>query len=176
MLPVVVGNHLLWPDGCISVDPDEVTDFIFKLSNKNIDKLFVTEMTTEIQDYNAVSDHPLSVKTESSPIDLEWMLPEHYINLDIDEFLFCLASNIEKDEFYEKRIERLSTEIWLFKSMNLIEVLRTLIYVIDEMTAKKVVWGVGRGSSCSSYLLYLLGLHDVDPVKYEIDIADFLRL
>jgi hypothetical protein len=49
-LPVVVGNHLLWPDGCISVDPDEVTDFIFKLSNKNLDKLFVTEITPEIQD------------------------------------------------------------------------------------------------------------------------------
>jgi DNA polymerase III alpha subunit len=50
-----------------------------------------------------------------------------------------------------------------------------LIYVIDVMTEKNVVWGVGRGSSCSSYLLYLLGLHEVDPVKYEIEISDFLR-
>jgi hypothetical protein len=72
-LPVVVGNHLLWPDGCISVDPDEVTDFIFKLSNKNLDKLFVTEITPEIQEYNSVSDHRLTVKTESSPIDLEFL-------------------------------------------------------------------------------------------------------
>jgi DNA polymerase III alpha subunit len=44
------------------------------------------------------------------------------------------------------------------------------------MTAKNIVWGVGRGSSCSSYLLYLLGLHEVDVVKYDVDISDFIRI
>ena len=174
-LPVVVGNHLLWPDGCISVDPDEVTDFIFKLSNKNLDKLFVTEITPEIQEYNSVSDHRLTVKTESSPIDLEWRLPEHYKYIDLDVYLIGLVEMIEEDELYDKRLERLSQEICLFKELGLEEVLKTLIYVIDVMKSKNIVWGVGRGSSCSSYLLFLLGLHEVDPVKYDIEITDFIR-
>jgi len=50
-----------------------------------------------------------------------------------------------------------------------------LIYVLDVMREKKVIWGVGRGSSCSSYLLYLLGLHEVDPVKYDVEFTDFIR-
>jgi DNA polymerase III alpha subunit len=82
---------------------------------------------------------------------------------------------IEKDELYDKRIERLSQEICLFKELELENVLKTLIYVIDVMKDKNIVWGVGRGSSCSSYLLFILGLHEVDPVKYDIEITDFIR-
>jgi DNA polymerase III alpha subunit len=64
----------------------------------------------------------------------------------------------------------------LFKELELGDVLRCLIYVVDTMKAKRVTWGVGRGSSCSSYLLYLLDLHSVDAVKYDIDITDFIKL
>jgi len=50
-----------------------------------------------------------------------------------------------------------------------------LIYVVDVLNEKNVVWGVGRGSSCSSYLFYLLGLHEVDSVRYDVEITDFLH-
>ena len=85
------------------------------------------------------------------------------------------VDRIERDDLYEERVERLSSEIWLFKSEKLDEVLRVLIYVVDTMREKNVIWGVGRGSSCSSYLLYLLGLHEVDPVRYQIEVTDFIR-
>jgi DNA polymerase III alpha subunit len=37
------------------------------------------------------------------------------------------------------------------------------------------VWGIGRGSSVSSYVLYVLGVHDVDSYAYDLDIGDFLH-
>jgi DNA polymerase III alpha subunit len=38
-----------------------------------------------------------------------------------------------------------------------------------------IVLGVGRGSSVASYVLYLLGVHRVDSLKYDLDIKEFLK-
>lgn len=175
--PIIVEDHLLWPDGSISVDPSCVIDFIFKLSanNVSIEKLFVTELSPEITEYNKVVESPISIKTHCS-IDLPspWMIPDHYKNLDLDNYLNTLFIKIEHDSLYELRKIRLSSEISLFKKFKLEEVLRTLIYVIDTLKLNNIVWGVGRGSSCSSYLLFLLDLHEIDSVKYDIPISDFL--
>ena len=180
LLPIVIDDHLLWPDGTISVDPDQVIDYVFRLSSRGIglERLYVTSTTPEITSYNSVSDHKLTVKSGCDLIfPPEWKLPGHYkYNLNLYDYLSGLVDRIEKDDLYEKRVERLAEEIFLFNKLNLQEVLRTLIYVIDVMREKNVIWGVGRGSSCSSYLLYLLGLHEVDPVKYDIEIADFIKL
>lgn len=175
--PIVVDNHILWPDGSISVDPTDLIEYVYKLGNVDqLRSLYVTELTPEIVEYNNFSEHKFSVKESFSIPDKEWRLPEHYKYLDLDEYLIELFDRIEKDELYDKRLQRLSEEIVLFKQLDLYDVLRTLIYVIDTMKEQKVVWGVGRGSSCSSYLLFLLGLHEVDPVKYDIEITDFLKV
>jgi len=177
--PIIIEGHSLWPDGSISVDPDNVIDFIYKLSSQpdGLKKLYVTSLTPEIITYNAVSDHKLKVKTScDAKFPPAWNIPEKYISLDLDDYLLKLVDKIEHDKLYDKRVERLSTEIFLFKQLKLDNVLRTLLYVIDVMTEKNVVWGVGRGSSCSSYLLYLMGLHEIDAVLYEIDVEDFLHL
>lgn len=178
LLPIIVEDYLLWPDGTISVDPDSIIDYIFRLSSRGVglDKLNVTSITPEILAYNSVSDYKLVVKSRCADIfPPPWNLPERYKRLDLDDHLLELINVIEKDHLYERRVERLSTEIFLFKQHKLEDVLRVLIYVIDAMKEKNVIWGVGRGSSCSSYLLYLLGLHDVDPIKYDIPITDFLH-
>ena len=172
---IKVGDYYLWPDGCISVEPEKLVDWMYKLSGDLADKLHVTEMTPEIKEFNQLTDHPISVKSDYEVPILEWIIPDKYKYLDLDEFLLGLANKVENDNLYSQRLQRLSYEIWLFKELDLYEVVRTLIYVIDVLTEKKIVWGVGRGSSCSSYLLYLLGLHEVDPVKYGIDITDFIR-
>lgn len=175
--PLEFADHLLWPDGTIQVSPEKVVDFTIKLAPRDkVDKLSVTAITPEIAQFNQLSEHKLKVKTDVDDVfPPEWVLPERYKYLDLDEYLFGLAERIEKDSLYEKRVERLSHEIWLFREEKLDDVLRVLIYVVDTMKEKNVVWGVGRGSSCSSYLLFLLGLHDVDPVKYNIEVTDFIR-
>ena len=175
-LPVVVDDHLLWPDGTISVNPDQLIEYIYKLSDGDTSRLFVNQMTDEIVSYNDFSENQICVKESCELKPISWTIPERYKYLDLDRYLYELVKKVEKDSLYDKRVERLSTEIFLFKESKLDDVLRALIFVIDQMTAKNIVWGVGRGSSCSSYLLYLLGLHEVDVVKYDVDISDFIRI
>ena len=43
------------------------------------------------------------------------------------------------------------------------------------MKQNNLIWGVGRGSSVASYVLYLLGVHRIDSLHYNLDIAEFLR-
>jgi len=66
-------------------------------------------------------------------------------------------------------------ELAEYKARNLFPVLQLLIYIIDTMRKNNLVWGVGRGSSVSSYLLYLIGVHKVDSVKYNLNIKEFLK-
>ena len=66
-------------------------------------------------------------------------------------------------------------ELAEFKARNLFSILQLLIYIIDTMRKNNLVWGVGRGSSVASYILYLLGVHKVDSVKYNLDIKEFLK-
>ena len=70
---------------------------------------------------------------------------------------------------------RVNDELTLYKKLDLLPVLRTIIFVINTLRENSVVWGVGRGSSVSSYVLYLIGAHDVDSIKYDLDVNEFLR-
>jgi DNA polymerase III alpha subunit len=47
--------------------------------------------------------------------------------------------------------------------------------MVDTFREEKIVWGVGRGSSVASYVLYLLGVHKVDSLKYNLNVDEFLR-
>ncbi len=55
------------------------------------------------------------------------------------------------------------------------KVLNLLLYLVDHFRTNKIVWGVGRGSSVASYILYLIGIHKVDSIKYDLDIGEFLK-
>ena len=97
-----------------------------------------------------------------------WYIPLHYKNLDVNEYINNLVKTDEEKS-------RVAEEMKLYNSFNLHNVLRFLIYLIDTMRAHGIVWGVGRGSSVASYVLYLIGVHKVNSIKYKLDIHEFLR-
>jgi DNA polymerase III alpha subunit len=66
-------------------------------------------------------------------------------------------------------------ELLMYADRNLIELLKYLKYFVDTMRANKVVWGLGRGSSVASYVLYLIGVHKIDSMYYDLDIHEFLK-
>ena len=43
------------------------------------------------------------------------------------------------------------------------------------MRKNSVLWGLGRGSSVASYVLYLLGVHRINSLYYDLDIKEFLK-
>jgi DNA polymerase III alpha subunit len=79
------------------------------------------------------------------------------------------------DDNIDLRIARRDKEIELFRKYGLEDILRLVVFIVDTLKEKNVVWGTGRGSSCSSYLFYIIGLHCVDVIKYDIPIHDFFK-
>ena len=75
----------------------------------------------------------------------------------------------------EAKLQRAGQELLMFQERGLFDLLRYLKYLVDVMTENHVIWGVGRGSSVASYVLYLLGVHRIDSMYYELDPAEFLR-
>lgn len=161
-------------DGSIEVDPSIVASML--LRGVPVEKIFVTHMNEEIEKFNQFSSTKIGKKEQLKDISFEWTIPDHYKYMNIDEYLLNLSTQIEQDKLFEKRLQRLAKEIELFKKLKLEDVLRVIIFIVDEFKKKNIVWGVGRGSSCSSYILFLIGLHDIDPVLYDIEIEDFLRI
>lgn len=96
-----------------------------------------------------------------------WFMPDEYKNMDIEEFLVNACP--------EENYERLVTELDLYKSHAMMDVLKFLKYMVDTLRKNNIVWGVGRGSSVASYVLYLIGVHKIDSVKYNLDPTEFLR-
>ena len=95
-------------------------------------------------------------------------MPQKYYELNVLEWLLNRCqTDIEK-----KRVEQ---EYLLFEKKKFIKVLQFLIYFIDTLRANNVVWGVGRGSSVASFCLFLIGVHKINPMLYDLDIKEFLR-
>ena len=78
-----------------------------------------------------------------------WLMPNEYISLDIKQMV--LSKCVTQDE-----INRVELEYKMYEERNLINLLRYLTYLVKVMRENKIVWGVGRGSSVSSYILYLI--------------------
>lgn len=97
-----------------------------------------------------------------------WFMPEQYQQLDIAEYLIGLCDTPEK-------LQRVAHELLLYQERDLFNLLRYLKYLVDVMKDNHVIWGVGRGSSVASYVLYLLEVHKIDSMYYDLDVAEFLR-
>lgn len=98
----------------------------------------------------------------------EWCIPQKYKDFDIENFCINLAVTPAEQE-------RVATELALYRSNNMIIVLQAMKYIVDTLREHKVVWGVGRGSSVASYVLYLIGVHKINSVKYDIPISEFFK-
>lgn len=98
----------------------------------------------------------------------EWIFPKIYQQTDVKRWLLNKCKT-------QQEIDRVNQEYQLFEERDLIMLLRLFIFLVDYMREKKFVWGVGRGSSVSSYILYLIGVHKVDSLKYDLDIRDYLK-
>ena len=97
-----------------------------------------------------------------------WHMPEEYKQLDIAEHILSLCDS-------DVQLQRCGQELLLFQERNLFDLLRYLKYLVDTLRDNNMIWGVGRGSSVASYVLYLLGVHRIDSMFYDLDAREFLR-
>ena len=97
-----------------------------------------------------------------------WFMPAQYQQLDIAEHVLSLCSS-------DAELQRCGHELMLYQERGLFDLLRYLKYLVDVMTHNRLIWGVGRGSSVASYVLYKLGVHRIDSMYYDLDPNEFLR-
>lgn len=178
MNKTVLEDRILWYDGDSTVSSSSLAEWVN--TGRSLSGIFVDQVTNEIQQFNKLVDkqQQITKKTDISPLDFSWKIPQEYQHIDLVEFLTdklyerCGTLN---EEQWEIRAERISDEYQLYQQLNLLDVLRVIIYIINTLESQGVVWGIGRGSSVSSFILYVIGVHDVDSVTYDLDIEDFLR-
>lgn len=118
--------------------------------------------------YNELAVQAVTVEDFDHENQGRWLMPDQYKNLDIAEYVLSLCDS-------EAALQRVGEELLLYQARDLFDLLRYLKFLVDLMQENNLIWGVGRGSSVASYVLYLLKLHRVDSLHYNLDIAEFLR-
>lgn len=156
---------------------DAVIDLLYKnpkldISNIPVDaelyKKAHLELDTDLPKLLELAEQTLSVKDFDQKNISNWHIPDSYKQLDVKEFL------LQKCNTEEER-DRVLIEYKLFEQKDFVMVLKFLIYFVDTLRSNNVVWGVGRGSSVSSFCLFLIGVHKINPLIYQLDYREFLR-
>lgn len=173
-------DRILWYDGDSTVSEEYITELIQK--GTNIAGLCVDKLSKSLEQYNSLvsADQEIHEKTEVRTPNFDFTIPDEYLTLEVEPYV---AEKLAQElKIYggssQNRVKRVNTtlaELQLYEKLNLFNVLRTLIYIINTFQDKNIVWGVGRGSCVASYVLYLIGVHDVDSVEYDLNITEFLR-
>jgi DNA polymerase III alpha subunit len=132
---------------------DEIKNLETQLGFKFLDPY---ETHFEISDYD-------------SACQTNWNMPDEYKTLDIEAWIW------EQTPPWDPQHTRVTEELAAFKERNMLDLLRWLKYFVDTCSKEGIVWGLGRGSSVASYVLYLIGVHSIDSIKYNLDWQEFLR-
>lgn len=124
----------------------------------------------DVAEYNRMCEHLGLARLQQTLVcDRKFWLNSHYASIDVYDYVMKLTPDSAEAR------ARVQSELALYESNNLMDVLRLLIYMVDHMRQHHVVWGVGRGSSVASYVLYLIGVHRIDSLKFQLDIREFIK-
>jgi len=140
------------------------------ISNRNLIKQFNQNVEKNADNIDLISEYIeplLTVEEFDHKNQSLWLIPNNYYPNLID-YLYSQCDTEEKRN-------RVDLELNLFSQHNMIDILHVLKYLVDFMRSNNIVWGLGRGSSVASYCLFLIGVHKVDSLKYQLDIHEFLK-
>ena len=169
-------------------------DLIDMIYSGHADKVHVVlcDANDDVDRFNAAMEEqgldklqkyiPLDVdqKTFDGVCQSEWFMPDEYKRLDVDDW--CMRKLMRLNDVVRphqtldsKEWDRVCEELTAFAERGMYPLLQYMIYLVDFMRENNIVWGVGRGSSVASYVLYLIGVHRIDSIKYNLDWREFLR-
>ena len=139
-----------------------------------VDRISTEEMAHILEnvpsfiEYDKISQEDLTTEAYDHRCQSTWFMPDEYKQLDIAAHVLNLCKT-------DAELQRVGEELLLFQERDLFNLLRYLKYLVDVMQENHVIWGVGRGSSVASYVLYLLGVHRINSMYYDLDPREFLR-
>jgi DNA polymerase III alpha subunit len=166
--------------GQVYISSTELCDLLYKQPDIDLAQFFVTDwdqynsaVRSSFSDLSLVKEyHPYpenySLDTFHKTKQDNWQMPEEYKNIDIAQWVLDKCKTQEE-------LQRVGHELLLFQERNLFPLLAQLKYIVDTWRSNNIVWGVGRGSSVASYVLYLIGVHKINSIYYDLNIEEFLK-
>ena len=134
----------------------------------SVDMTQLSAILIDTPDFVPYIEPTESVEDFDQRLQRHWHMPESYQQLDIAAHVLSLCDTQEE-------LQRCGEELLLYQERDLFDLLRYLKYLVDVMTEHGIIWGVGRGSSVASHVLYLLKVHRINSMYYNLDIREFLR-
>lgn len=131
--------------------------------NRAVDQLFA-----EVSKLKKYIPHDVDVNEFDRVQQANWRMPEEYHTLDIAQWVLDQCTS-------PAELQRCGEELLLFQERDLFPLLKYLKYLVDTLRKNNVIWGVGRGSSVASFVLYKLGVHRINSLFYDLDPAEFLK-
>lgn len=128
----------------------------------------VAELYAELDLLDSYHTISQTVQEFDTVLQTNWHMPKEYKDLDIAAYVLGLCQA-------EHELQRVGEELILYQERNLFDLLRYLKYLVDTLRNNNIVWGVGRGSSVASYVLFLIGVHKIDSLYYNLNIDEFLK-
>jgi DNA polymerase III alpha subunit len=162
--------------GQLILSEDDICNHLLTDPSKKI-KFGLTETEIYLDEMLDFEEFPIFQKYQESNISINefddknqqiWFMPESYNKLDIAQFVLDSCETQEE-------LQRAGEELILYQEKNLFPLLKYLKYLVDTMRENNVVWGVGRGSSVASFVLYLIGVHRINSLYYDLSIDEFLK-
>lgn len=147
-------------------NPDK--QFLSTLVDKPIlfDSNLELEKIPELLEYNVST---MSMSEFDQVNQTVWLMPEQYKQMDIAKYVLDKCKS-------DAELQRVGQELLLYQELGMFSLLQYLKYLVDIMKANDIVWGVGRGSSVASFVLYLLEVHKINSLHYDLDIVEFLKV
>lgn len=98
-----------------------------------------------------------------------WFMPQEYTEFDISKWVLDQCNNNETE------LQRCAEELFIYSERNLLPMLCYLKYFVDTLRKNNIVWGVGRGSSVASFVLYKIGIHRINSITFELNFNEFMK-
>lgn len=162
--------------GQLIFDEQDILDLYLKDPNRKLNNILVGA-SVNIPSELELTNIPNSIIYREDDRSLEqfdksnqdtWHFPEQYKNMDIAQYILNQCKTDEE-------LQRAGKELLLFQERDMFMLLKYLKYLVDTMRANNIVWGVGRGSSVASFVLFLLGVHKINSLYYGLEIEEFLK-
>ena len=173
-MKIQLKDRVLWYDGTNEVNASMVP--VLLMAGVPISRIISSG--PDVDQFNRLSMDEIihSSKEDIDDPSFKWQIPQDYINLDLRKFVHEQVEVFLSNNPKASRMDyvfRTNAELDEIERRDMGMMIKTIIYVVETLRKNNQVWGVGRGSSCASLVLFLIGLHKVDPVKYSIPMAEF---
>lgn len=174
-MTIELANRKILNDGTVICSESALLDLLY--SGQDINGLFCDKIETQLE-WQAAGR--ICDSQEQGPVFVNcaqydniswyqhWFTPEPWQSIDLRNWCLAKCSNTQETD-------RVNYEIDEFEKRNMIPIMKHLIYCVDKWRENQIVWGVGRGSSVSSFVLFLIGVNRINPLEFDLNISEWLK-